>query len=190
MIPVGGKRSKRISGGTINSAAIGGTTPAAGAFTTLSSSGVTALKGSITNDSAAAGNIGEFITATVAVGSPVALTNATGANVTSISLTAGDWDVSAQVDFILTGATSTSHQSGISLTTGTLPSQAGGSGLGTDALAVLPMPTTVLSGTLTQPIPPVRISLSATTTVYLVAQAAFSVGSESSYGTIRARRAR
>jgi len=148
------------------------------------------MLGTTTNDSAASTMVGEFITATVAVGSAVSLTNATGANVTSISLTAGDWDVSAQNDFVLTGATSTSHQSGISLTSATLPSQAGGSGLGTDALAVLPMPTTGLSGTLTQPIPPVRINLAATTTVYLVAQAAFSVGSESAYGTIRARRPR
>lgn len=129
-----------------------------------------------------------FVTSTVASGSAVSLTSATGANVTSISLPAGDWDISAQVDFALTGATSTSHQSGISLTSATLPTQAGGSGLGTDALAILPMPTTGLSGTLTQAIAQVRLLISATTTVYLVAQAAFSVGSESAYGTIRARR--
>mgnify|MGYP001576872404 CR=1 FL=1 len=146
--------------------------------------------GTVTNDSAGAGQVGEFITTAVLVGSAVAPTNDTGANVGSISLTAGDWDVSSQVDFILTGATSTSHRSGISLTSATLPGQAGGSGLGTDALAILPMPTTGLSGTLTQSVAPVRVSIAATTTVYLVAQAAFSVGSESAYGTIRARRAR
>lgn len=144
---------------------------------------------STTNDAAAAGDPGEFITATVASGSAVALTTATGANVTSISLTAGDWDVSGQIDFVLAGATSTLHQAALSLTSATLPTQAGGSGLGTDPLASVPLPTTALSGTLSVPLAPVQISIAATTTVYLVAQSAFSVGTETAYGTIRARRA-
>lgn len=147
-------------------------------------------KGSGTNDNAATGDIGEFVTATVAAGSAVSLVNATGKNVTSISLTAGDWDVNAQVNFVLAGATSTLHQSGISLTTNTLPTQAGGAGLGTDPLAALPLPTTVLSGTMSQDISPIRISIAATTTVYLVAQSSFSVGTETAYGSINARRAR
>lgn len=149
-----------------------------------------ATVGTATNNNAAAGQVGEFTTATVASGSAVALTTATGANVTSISLTAGDWDVSGQVDLTLTGATATSHQAAISLTSATLSTQAGGSGLGTDPLASFPIPTTTLSGTLDIAIPPVRLSIAATTTVYLVAQCTFSVGTEAAYGTIRARRAR
>lgn len=148
------------------------------------------LIGTGTNNNAATGALGEFITATVAAGSPQSLSNGTGANVTSISLTAGDWDVSAQVNFILTGVTATLFQSGISLTTGTLPSQAGGSGLGTDGLANVPLLTTVLSATYSQPINPVRISIATTTTVYLVALGTFSVGTLTGYGTIRARRLR
>ncbi|MES3041811.1 MAG: hypothetical protein V4730_11770 [Pseudomonadota bacterium] len=179
-----------ITSGSIDGATIGASTPSSVAATTLSSTGVTALKGSITNDSAAAGNIGEFITSTVAAASAVALTTATGRDVTSISLTAGDWDVSGQVDFVLAGVTATLFQSGISLATNTLPSQAGGSGLGTDALTGVPLLTTILSATYAQGIAPVRISLAATTTVYLVAQAAFSVGTTTAYGTIRARRER
>lgn len=148
------------------------------------------IKGTTTNDSAASTIVGELITATVAAGSAVSLTTATGANVTSISLTAGDWDVSCQVEFVLSGATSTLHQTGISATSATLPTQAGGSGIGTDPLATMPLPTTVLSGTLSQCVPPVRVSLAATTTIYLVAQSVFSVGTETAYGTIRARRMR
>lgn len=151
---------------------------------------VSNVTGTTTNNNAPAGQVGEVITATVAVGSPVTVLNATGVNVTSISLTAGDWDVSGQINFILAGATSTIHQAGISLTTNTLPSQAGGSGLGTDPLMDFPLPTTVLTNTLSLAISPVRISIAATTTVYLVAQASFSVGSETAYGTIRARRER
>lgn len=124
------------------------------------------------------------ITATVASGSAVALTNATAANVTSISLPAGEWDVSGHVNFALTGATSTLHQSGISLTSATLPAQAGGSGLGPDALTQFPLPTTVLTSTYSQKVGPVRVSLTAQTTVYLVAQSTFSVGSEAAYGSL------
>jgi hypothetical protein len=149
-----------------------------------------AVVGTTTNDNAATGNVGQVITATVASGSAVSLTTDTTANVTSISLTAGDWDVSGQVDYVLTGATSTLQQMGISLTSATLPSQAGGSGLGTDPLRSSLLQTTTITGTMNLPVGPVRVSLSATTTVYLVAQASFSAGTTTAYGTIRARRMR
>jgi len=149
-----------------------------------------AVVGTATNDNAATGNVGQVITATVASGSAISLSNATGANITSISLTAGDWDVSGQVDFVMTGATSTLQQMGISLTTNTLPSQPGGSGLGTDPLRSSLLQTTTITGTMDLSAGPVRVSLSATTTVYLVAQVAFSAGTVTGYGTIRARRMR
>ena len=149
-----------------------------------------AAVGTTANDNAASGNVGELITATIAAGSPASLTTATPANVTSISLTAGDWDISGAVNFVLTGVTGTLFQSAISLTSATLPTQAGGSGLGTDPLVGVPLVTTALSATYTQNIAPVRLSIAATTTVYLVAQAAFSAGTNAAYGTIRARRMR
>lgn len=136
------------------------------------------------------GSLGEFASSTVAAGAAVALTAATSADITSISLTAGDWDVSGQADFVLAGVTATLFQSGISLTTATLPAQAGGSGLGTDALVGVPLLTTLLSATYSQNIAPVRLNIAVTTTVFLVARAAFSAGTTTGYGTIRARRAR
>lgn len=146
--------------------------------------------GTTTNDNATAGDVGEFITATVASGSPVALTTATPANVTSISLTAGDWDVSAVADFGLTGITGTEFRVGISAASATLPTQAGGSGIGTDPLAIVPLITTLVSDTFGIDIGPVRVSLATTTTIFLVAQETFSAGSSGVYGTLRARRAR
>lgn len=146
--------------------------------------------GTTTNDNAIAGSIGEIISATVVAGSAVSLTTATGTNVTSIILTGGDWDVSGQVDYVLTGVTATLFQSGISLVSTTLPSQAGGGGLGTDAVVGVPLLTTLLSATYGQGIVPVRISIAVTTTIYLIAQSAFSAGTNSAYGTIRARRER
>lgn len=177
--------------GTINNAAIGGTTPLAGSFTTLTSTGVTTLKGSTTNDSVAAGNIGEFVTATVASGSAVSLTTATSANVTSISLTAGDWDVSGQVVHNAAATTSiTLLQIGISAASATLPTQAGGSGIGTDPLSMWRQAAGVPAGALTTSVGPVRVSLSGTTTIYLVAADTFTVSTMTAYGTIRARRIR
>ena len=151
---------------------------------------VSPIWGTVNNDNAASGIVGQVITATVPVGLAVSLTTATTENITSISLPAGDWDVRGQVNFVLSGVTSTLHQIGISLTSATLPSQAGGSGLGTDPLVIFPLITTLLSNTLTLPAAHVRISLANTTTVYLVARSTFALGSESAYGTIFARRAR
>lgn len=148
------------------------------------------IVGTSTNDSAPAGNIGEFVTSTKASGAAVALTNSTTANVVSVSLTAGDWDVSGAVNFALAGVTGTKICSGISLTSSTLPSQAGGSGLGTDALSVLPLITTLVTDTASLHIAPVRVSLASTATVYLVANQVLSVGTSGAYGTLRARRVR
>ena len=150
------------------------------------------IKGTGTNDNAAAGAVGELITATVASGAAVVLTTAVPANVTSISLTAGDWDITGVVDYTFAGTTSyTQLLESISLTSATLSSQAGGGGLGTDPNTSFAVPAAI-PGALpfTRALPTVRLSIAATTTVFLVAQAAFTVAALSAYGTIRARRAR
>ncbi|MGF6309478.1 hypothetical protein ABIB82_003924 [Bradyrhizobium sp. i1.8.4] len=75
-----------------------------------------------TNNNASAGNVGEFISSNVASGSAVALTTGTAADVTSISLTAGDWDVEGMVTFTTTATSSISTVSAyISSASGTLP---------------------------------------------------------------------
>ena len=117
----------------------------------------TSAVGTTTNDSAATGNVGEFVTATVAVGAAVALTTATTANVTSISLTAGDWDVSGQVNFTPGATTSiTVLQCGVSLTTATLAGQAGGAGLGTDPSTIFTQVAAVPNGQIQLDVGPVR----------------------------------
>ena len=147
--------------------------------------------GTSTNNNAAAGQIGEFVTATVASGAAVALTTSVAANVTSISLTAGDWDISAQVDHLIAASTSiTQLNASISLTSATLAGQAGGAGLGTDATAVASFSAMVPTANITQDIGLVRLSVAATTTVFLVAMDAFTLSTISAFGTIRARRVR
>lgn len=162
-----------------------------GTWSAVVMSGAGQLLGTQTNDSAAAGNVGEFLTTTVASGAAVAETTATPVDVCTLSLTAGDWDVSAVVDRTLTGTTATIYGAGISLTLNTLPTQPGGSGLGTDALVTQAATFgTTVTGVGSTVIPPVRVSLAATTTLHLVAGDTFSAGSVAVFGTIRARRVR
>ncbi|MGH7755288.1 MAG: LamG-like jellyroll fold domain-containing protein [Vulcanimicrobiaceae bacterium] len=138
--------------------------------------------GTITNDNATAGFVGEVISSVLPVGTPVTLTTATTANVTSIFLTAGDWDVTGVVDYIPAAATTTNFKQGSSSTSATLGGQ--------DSYTQVPLSTTAFSTTVGLEIPTQRYSLAGPTTVYLVAQATFSAGGVTAYGTIRARRVR
>jgi len=153
-------------------------TPTIGAATatniTFSNYATGGIIGTSTNDSAASTYVGEVITATNSGGTAVSAGAAT--NVTSISLTAGDWDVFGNV--VGTGSVNvTSTYSWISTTSTTLPAipsynvvSAAGAGYGVQA-------------------PTSRLSLSGTTTVYLGGQIGGS-GTLTLYGKIYARRAR
>lgn len=145
------------------------------------------VKGSSTNDSPPAGYIGEVISSEIASGSAVSLTTITAANVTSISLTAGDWDVCGQVAFTFAGTTSyTSLVAAINTTSATVPS----AGLIVSPRNRIDVAASV-PGALDLSLPTGlgRLSLAATTTVYLVTRATFSVSTLAAYGHIWARRA-
>lgn len=125
--------------------------------------------------------VGDIITSVIASGSAVSLTTATAANVTSISLPAGDWDVSGVVDFHPGSTTTTTYlQGGISSTSATLGAQ---DSFFSDTHAIA---TTSIDAA--KVVPTVRLSLSTTTTVYLVAKAGFATSTLTAYGTIRASR--
>src|ERR1700716_2012808 len=57
------------------------------------------LPGEPAAGSATAGNVGEYIESVVVSGSAVALTTGVDKTITSISLTAGDWDIDAVANF-------------------------------------------------------------------------------------------
>jgi hypothetical protein len=153
------------------------------------------LLGTNTNDAAATGYVGELLSQSRLRSAATALTTATAANVTStaLTLTAGDWDISAILGITPAATTSvTKIEIAISQTSATLP--------GTDTFAV---PSSggeirlqditaafVVNDDWTTSIPKVRVSLAATTTFYLVAQAAFTLSTLSAYGYIAARRVR
>lgn len=173
--------------------AIGNVTPNTGAFTSLSSTGLqtgtltstgaTVLHGVTTNSNASAGNIGEYTSATLTSGSSISLTTMVPLTVISLSLTAGDWDVTGSLDFTAAATTSTSYMQGsLSTTNNTL----GGANTG----FLLPISIVVNSSDASIPLPTIRFSLATTTTIYLVAQAGFTVSTLKTYGTIRARRVR
>jgi hypothetical protein len=139
-----------------------------------------------TNDNATAGNVGEVISATVLTGAAVSLTTNTPANITSVSLTAGDWDCRATISRNLGGATSVTTLSGaINATTATIGTQ------GTDAVTFLTTAANVMGATGTDTkIGPTRISLAATTSEFLNVNDVFTVSTDAAYGTLTCRRAR
>ena len=171
------------TGGALNGT-LGATTPSTIAATTISATGTitpnqtNGIVGTTTNNNANAGSVGEVITST---GSSVALTNATAANIASISLTAGDWDVWGSVGFVPTTVTSIALiAASISPTSATQVS--------IPNITLLNLPFTVGNQSIVAPTQ--RISLATTTTYFLVATINYAGGTEAATGTITARRRR
>lgn len=133
-------------------------------------------------NSAAVGVVGQYASAVVESGASVPLVSTITANVASVSLTAGDWDVSGVVSFTFTIVTATRFHVGTTVTAITL----GPNG----TFVSKPLSFAGLSDTYSEIAPISRYSLSNTATIYLVADATFSSGDISAYGTIRARRIR
>lgn len=146
------------------------------------------IKGTNTNDDAASGFVGEIISSTIASGSAVSLTTATTANVTSITLTAGDWDVTGVFAALSNAGTNIAYIStSISTTSATNDATPGRlSLLSYQAAGVVPSGVNI-----TIPLPTARITVaSGTQIVYLTTNCSFSVSTLSGYGIIRARRIR
>jgi hypothetical protein len=158
-------------------------TPVLGAATATSlqfSPSTGGIIGTTTNNNADAGKVGEVISSTVLAASSVPLTTNTIANITSISLTAGDWDVSGNVFFnASSGCTYVACWS--SSTSATQPDNSEVSG--TNEV----LTTMTVNGWC---VPTKRYSLSGTTTVYLSCISTFAAGTNIACGNIFGRRAR
>lgn len=182
-----------LSGQTGTGTFVGATSPTlvtptlgAATATSLAFSPTTGgIIGTATNDNAGAEKVGELVNSLISSATPLSLTTLTVTNLTSISLTAGDWDVWGNVGF--TGGATTVIQvaigfistSSASLTDSSLYSSVyfGGS---------TPFATAVPGFC----VPEQRLSLASTTTVYLEVFAQFSVSTCSAVGGIYARRRR
>jgi len=141
------------------------------------------ILGTTTNNDAAAGIVGEYISSTVLSGAAVPfVTTNVAVNVTSISLTAGDWDVSGN-GVIDVGTISTQGAFWVSSTSATIPTLPNGGIVVLNAAFPAGGIYAAATGT-------VRFSLAATTTVYLSARHTFTGTAGDAYGTLRARRVR
>ncbi|VWM20539.1 beta strand repeat-containing protein [Burkholderia lata] len=187
---VNGNPTASITGTGLNGTAIGQTTAAGGNFTTLSASGLitpsttNGIKGTAAADNANVGSVGEYASSTVASGSAVSLTSGSSANITSITLTPGDWDVWGIVGTSPGGSTAQSYVAGgVSTTSATLP------GVTSGATAQAPF-TAVTGAGVVLPVGRTRINVSSNTIVYLVATSNFTGSSNAAYGGLFARRAR
>ena len=141
-----------------------------------------AVGGTTTNDSAAAGVVGQFIESEVLLAAAVTLASGATTNITSVSLTAGDWDVWGLVALELT-STINHFFGALSLVSATFPTYPGKG-------AMFVLNDTAAIENPASPVGQRRVSVASTTTVWLVGGAGFSAGTAKAYGYIGARRAR
>lgn len=154
---------------------------------TISAISIKAVTGGIigttTNDLAPLGTAGQYFTSLVPVGSPVTLTTSnTVYDIASISLTAGSWMVSGNINIASNAGTITAEIAGFNTASATLPTD--GSEVNSGIL------TTVASDTDGITLPPKIFLLSTTTTVYMSAKVTKAAGTITGYGAMTAWRFR
>lgn len=152
--------------------------------TTFSAAAGNPVHGTNTNDNAGAGYIGEYVSSWATVTN--APTNGQWGDLTSISLTAGDWDVSLGQQGSINGSTTTRMLIGVGKTSGNnapdITGQAGDDSLDIGGLTTSSAPSGSLAA--------VRVSLASTTTIYYKMVANYSAGVPQFRGRISARRVR
>ena len=140
--------------------------------------GGVAVQGVADGSNAASGFVGEVIQSNVLSGSPTSFTSGVIANLTSIPLTAGDWDIFGNIFFSSSGTITTGYV-GINTTTATLPDTS-------LYIAVVPLATSQGLGLAA---PMQTMTLSGNQTVYLVGYVT-GTGTITGCGNLIARRVR
>jgi len=144
--------------------------------------GGVAIQGTGTNNNAPSGCVGQFVDGGLVSAVSFTTTNV-AQNMTSISLTAGDWDVTYCTQLFFTSTVVTGSGGGcVTTTSATLTT----GGVGAGSWYVFPQgtnPVYTFSGT-------TRVSLASTTTVYLVGVNQWSANAPSFYCQMTARRVR
>jgi hypothetical protein len=146
-----------------------------------------ALKGTVAGDDAAPGMIGEVIKGSNPTG--ISLANNVPTNLITLHLTPGDWNVGSITTFTPAGTGPNGLASGITLTSGTLPTDPEiTSGVGIlNQLWASSMPSNKVQNI---PTSLVRVNTSAPKDVFLVVMAAFGGGTVTATGYMSARRIR
>lgn len=158
-------------------------------------------KGTATNDSAASGYIGEELFASLVTSLGTGLTTNTvsnvfnGGNTVTITLTAGDWDISGGVQFVTASAGTVSRlEFSVSKTSGTMADSS--TTIVTPASAEYRMiddrPIVTTNGNFCFSIPSYRASVSGSTQLWLVVRSLHTGGPSTvaANGFLRARRVR
>lgn len=141
------------------------------------------IQGKTSGANAAAGNIGEVVSSQVLLTSAVALTTNTAMVITSMSVTAGDWDITGNI--VITGGNTTNIGTIIGYATTTLsaslpdPSLRAASFVGNTINA---------AGNIGLVVPTIRVNVTTTTTVYLYMYTNFTVSTAAGCGGLIARR--
>jgi len=161
---------------------IGNTVGAGLTMPSVTFSSTTGIVGTTTNDNAPSGSVGYIVSSIVNSGSAVALTTATPADMLSINLDAGDWDIWGNISFIPAATTNVVQaRAWISDTSVTLPDAAFYSGIQNTSAGVVPADTFGFC------VSCVRVSVAAPTTYYLSCTSAFTVDTLSVCGALYAR---
>lgn len=140
------------------------------------------IVGTTVGDNAVTGYVGEYIESNVPFASAISLTINVNTDITSISLTAGDWDVYGNVFILGSGS---NNLNGCTIWTNTVSA--------TPPDQSRDISITSNSGNYNQialSAPLLRVSTSISTTVYLSCQVGILTGTASGCGTIQARRVR
>lgn len=155
-----------------------------GSLTASGSMGATGgFAGAPGGSAATAGNVGEVISSNVTT--PISLVSTIQTNITSITLTAGDWDVQGETWVLVGTGGATGIHGAISNVTASIP---GASALNTSRMTI--NTTFNPSANETFQLKPCRVNVSVSTIYYLVCLVVFPSGACTATGNIWARRAR
>jgi hypothetical protein len=150
------------------------------------------ILGTTAADNATAGRIGERgPAASTARGLAKSLVTATPISIATMTITAGDWEISGNVCFQPSGSTTVTNMIGaFSLTSNNITSNEGVPASTGELFLIQSLPGTVIGNDWCLTIGPTRTNSNSSQTFYLVAQSAFGVSTMQTYGHIRATRTR
>lgn len=178
-VPTGTGNVVRQTSPTLVTPSLGNATAASLTFSPTTNG----IVGTNTNDNASAGYVGEILSSVVPFSSAVSLTTNVAADITSISLSAGDWDVWGNMNLTFSTASGYGIFCWISLVSATAPDRSLLNGLSLNAAGTITATNGINS-------PTQRISVNGPTTVYLSGEGAFTSGTCVACGGIYARRRR
>lgn len=145
------------------------------------------IVGTATNNNVGAGFVGEFVSSVLASGAAISITTNTATNLTSIPLTAGDWDVWGNITFLPAATTNVNNVSSwLSSTSATIPDISLANTMPYGPAGVV----AGAGGNFGSVSPQQRFSLAAPTTIYISGYTTFTVSTTTMCGGIYARRRR